>query len=101
MAKRVSDMITNPNAQPFFFRGGEHGVLLIHGFTGSIAHMRPLGDALHQLGYTVKGINLPGHGTKSEDMRDVDWRNWIAACKEAYLSLREECSHVSIAGLSM
>jgi esterase/lipase len=32
--------------RPFLHEGGEKGVLLLHGFTGSVAHMRPLGDAL-------------------------------------------------------
>ena len=28
--------------QPFLFPGGPKGVLLLHGFTGSVSHMRPL-----------------------------------------------------------
>lgn len=55
-------------AQPFFFPGGEHGVLLIHGFTGSSSHMRLLGEHLHAVGFTVRGINLP-------DMAAA-WRTW-------------------------
>lgn len=48
--------------------GGEHGVLLLHGFTGSAAHMRPLGERLHSQGFTVMGINLPGHAQSMEAM---------------------------------
>ena len=46
---------SSPVAGPFDFPEGKHGVLLIHGFTGSPAHMRPLGDALRARGYAVRG----------------------------------------------
>ena len=54
--------LSSPLAQPFFFPEGEHAVLLMHGFTGSPAHMRKLGEALHARGFAVRGILLPGHG---------------------------------------
>lgn len=101
MGAKTPDIITSLNAKPFFFQGGDHGVLLIHGFTGSVSHMRPLGEALRDQGFTVEGINLPGHGTRREDMIGVDWHNWLEACRKAYLLLHSRCSHVSVAGLSM
>ena len=33
-------------AKPFFFEGGEHAVLLTHGFTGTPATVRYLGERL-------------------------------------------------------
>ena len=64
--------IHHENAWPFFLEGGEHAVLLTHGFTGTPAHMRPLGEYLHAQGFTVQGILLPGHGesTTIGDERD-------------------------------
>lgn len=47
--------------RPFYHRGGDNGILLVHGFTGSAAHMRPLADELARRGRTVRTINLPGH----------------------------------------
>ena len=41
----------------------EVGILLVHGFTGSPASMRPWAEYLNQRGYTVKVPLLPGHGT--------------------------------------
>lgn len=90
-----------PEAQPFFLEGGDHGVLLIHGFTGSIAHMRPIGEKLHGQGFTVKGINLPGHATTMEDMGRADWQQWLQAAKEACAELKARCRYVSVMGLSM
>lgn len=40
------------------------GVLLLHGFTGSPASMRPWAHFLHQRGFTVRVPLIPGHGTK-------------------------------------
>lgn len=91
----------SPNAQPFFLQGGEHGVLLMHGFTGSPAHMRPLGDALCARGYTVRGIRLSGHGTTVEDMRRASWHQWLSDAGLATEELRKTCKYVTVCGLSM
>ncbi len=87
--------------KPFFFKGKEQGILLIHGFTGCVAHMRPLGDALREKGYTVKGINLPGHALDEAAMAQTDWSQWLQAAKEAALELIQACRTVTVCGLSM
>ena len=76
-------------------------MLLIHGFTGCVAHMRPLGDALADRGYTVMGINLPGHATTEADMAASNWQLWIDAALAAALTLRKRCKTLTVAGLSM
>lgn len=81
--------------------GKRHGVLLIHGFTGTAAHMRLLGEKLHARGFTVMGVNLPGHATGMDDMARTTWQDWLEAAKEAFLRLKEMCDDVSVAGLSM
>lgn len=101
MQKRAEVDFSMPQCQPFLLEGGQHGVLLIHGFTGSAAHMRLLGEELHARGFTVKGINLPGHATTMENMAGYRWDDWLSAAKEAFLELKERCKYVSVAGLSM
>lgn len=90
-----------PEAQPFLLEGGPHGVLLIHGFTGSAGHMRPLGEKLNAMGFTVRGINLPGHATSMEDMARTGWQDWLDASKDAATELMARCERISAAGLSM
>lgn len=90
-----------PEAQPFLLKGGPHGVLLIHGFTGSAAHMRPLGQRLHDAGYTVMGINLPGHAETPEAMGRTGWRDWLDSARDASEALKARCPVVSACGLSM
>lgn len=87
--------------RPFLLEGGEHGVLLLHGFTGSAAHMRPLGELLHGQGFTVMGINLPGHALSMEAMGRTGWQDWLDAAKDAFCALQGRCKWVSVAGLSM
>ena len=101
MSKRPVVDFSSPVCQPFFLECGSHAVLLIHGFTGSAGHMRPLGEALHAQGFTVQGINLPGHATSMEDMGRTQWQDWLQAAKEACVALKDRYEHVSVAGLSM
>jgi carboxylesterase len=101
MAQRAERSFSDINAQPFLLEGGGHGILLLHGFTGSAGHMRLIGEELNRQGYTVLGIQLPGHGTRMEDMRNVHWQDWLQSAKEGILTLKERCEKVSVAGLSM
>lgn len=77
--------------EPFFLPGfgpnADTVALLIHGFTGSPSEFRRLGYYLHDQGYTVKAILLPGHGTTPEDMIQTGFRDWWRCVKEAYDTL--------------
>lgn len=101
MEPREASLFEHECCQPFLLEGGDTGVLLIHGFTGSVSHMRPLGDALANRGYTVMGINLPGHATTEADMARTDWKQWRSATQNAMEELRQRCGTVAVAGLSM
>jgi carboxylesterase len=90
-----------PVCQPVDFAGNDQGILLMHGFTGTPAHMRMLADGLHEKGYTVKSICLPGHASSEEDMAKATWQQWLQAAKEAALDLMNRCKTVTVCGLSM
>ena len=77
------------------------GVLLIHGFTGSPASMRPWAVYLSQRGFTVRVPLLPGHGTKPEDLNEVKWEQWPAKAEDELNELYKTCTKVFICGLSM
>lgn len=90
------------NAQPFELAGQRGAVLLVHGFTGSPSHMRPLGNALNAQGWHVKGMLLKGHATTVGDMELTGrWRVWRDAVFEAAEGLRKQHEFVAVAGLSM
>ena len=87
--------------KPFYHKGSDNGILLLHGFTGCASHMRPLADALAERGFTVRTINLPGHATSEEDMAQTGWQQWLHAAKEAALEMRNELDTFTVGGLSM
>lgn len=106
MERRSERNFADEVCQPFLWEGVKengrrHGVLLIHGFTGSSAHMRLIGETLHTKGFTVMGINLPGHATDMDDMARFTWEDWLNAAKDAFMRLKAMCDFVSVAGLSM
>ena len=77
------------------------GVVLVHGFTGSPASMRPWAHNLVERGYSVRVPKLPGHATKWEDLNQVCWKEWPARVTHDLIELRKTCSKVFIFGLSM
>jgi len=77
------------------------GVLLVHGFTGSPASMRPWGEFLNSHGYTVRVPLLPGHGTKPEDLNKVKWEEWPAKVTFELSELQKTCDTIFLIGLSM
>lgn len=79
----------------------EVGILLVHGFTGSPASMRPWAEYLNQRGYTVKVPLLPGHGTTPHDLNLVKWQEWPAKVESDLQELLRTCRKVFICGLSM
>ena len=90
-----------PGAEPFLLPGGPRGVLLIHGFTGSPAEMRLLGEKLAAQGYTILGVRLPGHGTVVQDMEPTGWRHWYGSAVDGWHLLNGLCKEISVVGLSM
>ncbi|MBP2650881.1 MAG: Carboxylesterase [Firmicutes bacterium] len=88
-------------AEPFFLPGEDKGVLLVHGFTGSPSEMLLLGEHLNQLGYTVLGPRLCGHGTNVEDMARTNWLHWYGAVEDGYYILKAVTKSVAVVGLSM
>ena len=79
----------------------EIGVVLVHGYTGSPAAMRPWAEYLNQKGYTVRVPLLPGHGTKPEDLNEIKWQQWPAKLDAELSEIFKTCTKVFICGLSM
>jgi carboxylesterase len=90
-----------PDASPWSHDGGQIGVLLIHGFTGSPKSMKPWGHYLADRGYTVRVPRLPGHGTRWQDMNLTTWDDWFAEADRNLAELSAKCETVFVMGLSM
>ena len=94
-------MLLAPQAEAVRIDGGDTGVLLSHGFTGSPASMRPFAEQLARAGHAVRVPRLPGHGTTWQDLNHTRWPDWYAELDRSLTELRNRCSRVAVAGLSM
>jgi len=87
--------------QPFSFDRGPIGCVLLHGFTAAPKEMRPLGEYLAERDFTVRGVQLAGHGTCPEDLARTTYRDWVASADRAIDELRGRCRQVWAIGLSL
>lgn len=95
-------MPIRPGAEAWSADGSDQiGVLLLHGFTGSPASMRPWGEELAERGWTVRVPRLPGHGTRWQDMNITTWQDWYSEADRNVRELTDRCANVFICGLSM
>ena len=90
-----------PGAEPFAHDGGDVGVLVVHGFSGSPKSMRPWAEHLAAQGHTVRLPRLPGHGTTWQEMNRTTWHDWYGEVEREFLALRATCRKVVVVGLSM
>lgn len=88
-------------SDPFFWERGPVACLLLHGFGGSPAELRPLGTYLADRGMTVRAPLLPGHGTDPEDLARVRWPDWVGAAEAELQTLQQRYGGVHVTGFSM
>lgn len=100
MAAKVA-FFTGPEHQPFQLGQGPTGVLLIHGFPGTPAEMRPLGERLATAGHAAHGLLLPGFGPDIVRLGEVSSEDWLAAARAAWRDLRAAHQTAVLIGYSM
>lgn len=74
------------------------GVLLLHGFTGSPAELRPFGQVLSAHGYHTVAPCYPGHGQAPPDLASAGADDWLSAARGALAGFGKP---VHLVGLSM
>lgn len=70
-------IFTHPDHDPFFMEGGKPGAVLVHGFPGTAFEMRHLGRVLHEDGWTVSGVRLPGFGPELANIIEYNNSDWV------------------------
>lgn len=98
---KLEQLFQGVEHQPFILKGGPAKVLLVHGFPGTPAEMRPLAESLHRAGWTVHGLLLPGHGAQIETLFDHGHTDWLAAVKTALVHLQQDPHPVLLVGYSL
>lgn len=94
-------LMSIPGAEQFELPAGEIAVLIVHGFTGSPASVRPWAEGLHRNGFTVRVPRLPGHGTNWNEMNQTTWHDWFEEVETNFLELKKRHKRVFVAGFSM
>ncbi len=79
---------------------GQDGCLLLHGITGGPADMLPLGNLLHDGGFTVYAPMLTGHGSGSLSRTEARWRANLLTARQSHQMLRASCRRVHVVGTS-
>ncbi len=70
--------------QPFSLGQGSPGLLLIHGFPGTAAELRLVGEGLANQGWHTRGLLLPGFGSEIANINKYTGRDWLAACQQEW-----------------
>jgi carboxylesterase len=89
-----------PGAEPFYYKGGPTGVLLIHGFTASPQEVHEMGRFLADQGLTTLGVRLAGHGTSIKLMARTHWEDWLHSVEDGYSLLKNRCKRIILGGFS-
>lgn len=89
-----------PQAQPFLLTGGSVGIVIVHGYGGSIGDYHVIADKLHNAGYTVAGVRLAGHGQDQVALRLATVPDMQASVAVAVQEIRQHCKQVIILGSS-
>lgn len=87
-------------AESFQLLGGTTGILLVHGYGGSLGDYREIASLLHQRGYSVYGACLAGHGQGREVLRRVTVDEMYESVVAEYTKLQQRCDTVLILGSS-
>jgi alpha-beta hydrolase superfamily lysophospholipase len=53
--------------------------VLLHGLSDGPYSLASVGRVLHERGFYVLSLRLPGHGTIPGELRGVDWEDWMTA----------------------
>lgn len=89
-----------PGASTYSHVGDDTGIVLLHGFTGSPAAVRPWAQYLADQGHTVIAPRLPGHGTRWQDLNLTRWTDWYAEAERALGWLTRRTTSVIAMGIS-
>lgn len=92
---------TGPDHEPFLVEAGIPAAVLVHGYPGTPAEMRPLANALQTQGWTTQGVLLPGFGSQIETLPERRYAEWVEAVVQAVSSLQHKHQPVVLMGLSM
>lgn len=91
----------DPEHEPFLWEGSRVAAVLVHGFPGTPAEMRPVADVMHNAGWTVEGLLLPGFGRDFAKIGQYSAQEWQNAIERAVQAQQASHEKVVLVGNSM
>lgn len=98
---QIDEQFQTEDHSAFYWKGSAKKALLIHGYPGTPAEMRPVAQLFHDAGWTVSAPLLPGFGSEIETLADKTNDDWLNAVESEYLSMRQDAETAVIVGYSM
>lgn len=96
-----SSAFSGAEHKAFCWNGGASAALMVHGFPGSPAEMRPLAQVLREHGWTVEALLLPGFGAEIDTLASRRCEEWYGAVMAALGDLRRRHDKVMLVGYSL
>jgi carboxylesterase len=91
----------SPEHLPFRYGDGPGGILMIHGFGGTPAELRGLGERLVQAGWHTRALLLPGFGPDIVNLDQRHPQEWYAAVQAEWQALQAQHNPCVLLGFSM
>ena len=99
--RNVPNFYSAPEHQPFSLGEGKRRALLVHGFPGTPAELRPLASFLAETGWQVRVPLLPGFGSDIEALGRKRWQDWTRAVESEFEKLALGAERTLLLGFSM
>ena len=90
-----------PEHQPFTLGHAKRRALLVHGFPGTPAELRPLAGFLAGAGWQVRVPLLPGFGSDIQALGQKRWQDWAGAVETEFVRLADGAEQTLLLGFSM
>lgn len=88
--------------KPFFYKGGERAVLLLHSFTSNTIDMKKLGRYLQKNNYSCYAPLYSGHGLIAEELLTHRPSDWWQDVLNGYKLLKDKgFEKIAVIGLSL
>jgi carboxylesterase len=94
-------IFADPKHAGFLLKSGTPAAVLVHGFPGTPNEIRSVAEALHENGWTVQGLLLPGFGPQLDTLGQKKYEDWLEQVVCAIDELRREHFPVLLVGFSM
>lgn len=77
------------------------GILIIHGFAGTIKEVNPLYEYLTAQGYDCRLVTLKGHTGQAKDLSQTTYQDWLHSAEVFLIDYMTRVDNVVVVGFSM